>query len=128
MAPPVSIPSVLSTITEPYSQKLIATLDDAYDMKVAFLHGPFIFHSHDDSDELFYVLSGDLIIELRHAKEEKDEDGDGHDGIAEVVKLNQGDVYVVPRGVMHRPIGKNANVMVVEKKGVVDGRGKLAAV
>jgi mannose-6-phosphate isomerase-like protein (cupin superfamily) len=108
MQPKISVPAVLSSITQGYSQKLIANLDGAYDLKVAKIDGPFIWHSHPDADELFYVLNGSMTIQI------EDDTQDIKD-----VTLGKGDVFVVPRGVRHRPMG-DAEIMIVEKVGVVN--------
>jgi mannose-6-phosphate isomerase-like protein (cupin superfamily) len=111
---PISIPHQLSLIEKPYTQTLLASLDNTHEIKIALLDGPYIFHSHPDNDEAFYLISGSLVIEI-----------EGENGVQEV-KMKEGDLFVVERGVRHRPIGDMARVMVVEKKGVLDGSGVLA--
>lgn len=64
--------------------------------------GEFVWHAHDDSDDLFLVLSGSLRIELR--------DGD--------VVLGPGELFVVPRGVEHRPVAdEEVHVLLIEPTG-----------
>lgn len=78
------------------------------DVKVAKSSGAFIWHSHEDADELFYVLSGEFTLEIEGADD---------------VVMREGDIFVVPRGVRHRPSvkeGQEASVMMVEKKTVVN--------
>ncbi|KAJ7223744.1 cupin 2 conserved barrel domain protein [Mycena haematopus] len=106
---PVSVPGVLASFTETWSPRLIASLNSEYEMKLAKLQGEFVFHAHSDTDEVFYVLSGTLIIELQGVDLDK-------------VVLNQGDAFVVPRGVQHRPVVEDgiAEVMIVEKAGVIN--------
>ncbi|KAL3425640.1 hypothetical protein PVAG01_02431 [Phlyctema vagabunda] len=105
----VSLPTVLAQISKPWNPKLVASVDDAYDIKIAKIEGSFIFHSHPDADELFYVLGGEgsLTIEF-----------EGKEG----VKLGPGDVYVVPRGVRHKPVttGGQVQIMMIEKRGTVN--------
>lgn len=103
----LSIPAVLSSITQPYSPNLVATVNKEYDIKVARTKGGFVWHSHQHTDEFFYVLSGSLTIEI-----------EGVDGRGDVV-LEQGDTFVVPSGVRHRPVG-DAEIMLIEKVGVVN--------
>lgn len=103
----LSIPSVLSQITQVYSPKLVASLNNEYDVKVAKVEGPFIWHAHQDTDEFFYVLNGNLTIEI-----------EGDSGVEEVV-LGKGELFVVPRTVRHRPIGM-AEILLIEKCGVVN--------
>ncbi|KAH7104368.1 RmlC-like cupin domain-containing protein [Auriculariales sp. MPI-PUGE-AT-0066] len=107
--PPVSVPAVLNSFSETWSQRLVASVNGEYEMKVAKLEGAFVFHAHHETDEVFYVLSGVLRIEL------KDVDRD------EVV-LHKGDVFVVPKGIQHRPVVDEgvAEVLIIEKAGVVN--------
>ncbi|MCX5378477.1 cupin domain-containing protein [Streptomyces sp. NBC_00091] len=82
----VNIAEKLAGFTEQWAQRRIARVND-YDVNVAKLQGEFIWHTHEDTDELFLVVSGTLTIHLR--------DGD--------VVLGPGELYVVPRGVEHCP-------------------------
>jgi mannose-6-phosphate isomerase-like protein (cupin superfamily) len=107
MQPKLSIHAVLSQITTPYSPKLVATLNKEYDIKVARTKGGFVWHSHADTDEFFYILSGFLTIEIENEKGRED------------IVLRQGELFVVPRGMRHRPIG-DAEIMLIEKVGVVN--------
>jgi mannose-6-phosphate isomerase-like protein (cupin superfamily) len=100
MADVVSPGSVARALTEFWSPRVIAELDDSY-VKVAKLKGTLAWHSHEAEDELFFVLKGRLRIELESG----------------VVDLSQGDVFVVPRGVRHNPIAEEeCHVMLVERK------------
>ncbi|PMD33639.1 cupin 2 conserved barrel domain protein [Hyaloscypha variabilis F] len=107
MQPKLSVPTVLSKITEVFSPNLVATLNNEYDIKVARTKGGFIWHSHPDTDEFFYILSGSLTIEI-----------EGEKGGEDVV-LGQGELFVVPQGVRHRPVG-DAEIMLIERVGVVN--------
>jgi len=82
----VNIAQKLSLFQEHYTPKLVAELNGQA-VKLAKLQGPFIWHHHDDEDELFLVIKGRLRMELR--------DGD--------IILEEGEMLVVPRGVEHRP-------------------------
>jgi mannose-6-phosphate isomerase-like protein (cupin superfamily) len=100
----VNLTSVLNSISEPWQPHRVATVNDS-DVKVARLHGEFIWHAHPDSDELFLVLSGSLTLQLR------DRD----------VLLGANDVFVVPRGVEHCPNApEGAAVVMVELAGTVN--------
>jgi mannose-6-phosphate isomerase-like protein (cupin superfamily) len=103
----LSIPAILSQITTAYSPKLIATLNAEYDIKVARTRGGFVWHSHPGTDEFFYILSGSLTIEIEGEKGRED------------VVLGQGELFVVPSGVRHRPIG-DAEIMLIERVEVVN--------
>ncbi|KAH8835955.1 RmlC-like cupin domain-containing protein [Flagelloscypha sp. PMI_526] len=115
---PIDIAAKLSSFSEYYSPRRLASIDGSHDIKLAKLKGPFVWHSHPDADELFYVLSGTLII---HFAEE-----DGGD-----VELNPGQMFLVKRGVKHMPEtkdGQEAHIMLIEKMGVVntgDAEGNL---
>lgn len=107
---PIDIPSALSTFHEHWSQRRLASIDDSHDIKIAKLKGAFIWHSHPNTDETFYILSGTLII---HFKEE--------DGGPVELKPNQ--MFVVPRGVQHLPEtkdGQEVEILLIEKKGTVN--------
>ena len=95
----VHLASKLKQITEHWSPRVVAELND-YQFKLAKLQGTFVWHSHADTDEAFLVLEGSLRIELR----------DGQ------VELGPGELYVVPRGVEHRPgaVGEECHVILLE--------------
>ena len=75
------------TLEDYWSPRIISQVNDQY-VKVAKLKGTFTWHKHDDEDELFYVVKGSLVIEYEDGK----------------VMLNEGDLHVVPKGVMHNPV------------------------
>lgn len=101
---PTSIPQTLSKIQDTWSPHLVAAVNDQH-VKIAKLDGEFIFHSHPDSDELFYLLLGELTMKLEGADD---------------VVMQPGDVYVVPRGVRHCPVARDAQVIMVEKAGTIN--------
>ena len=111
---PVDIAEKLSLFTERWSPKVVARLND-YEIKVAKLEGEFVWHTHEDTDELFLVIEGELTIQLR--------DGD--------VRLKPGQLFVVPRGVEHCPIAAGeVHAVLIEPVGVVntgDAGGSLTA-
>ena len=94
----------LSKFSDYWSPKVIAEMND-YQFKLAKLEGEFVWHNHPDTDEVFIVIEGSMKIEL--------EDG--------VVELSAGEMYVVPKGVMHKPSAeKECQIMLVEPRGVVN--------
>ncbi len=96
----VSPKQIAAALTESWSPRVIAEVDDAY-VKVAKLHGSFTWHAHEQEDELFLVLGGRLRIEL--------EDG--------AVELGEGEMYLVPKGVRHNPVAEEeCLVLLVERK------------
>ena len=100
----INLADKLGQLDEHWSPRVVAELND-YQFKVAKLDGEFVWHSHDDTDEAFLVLKGSLAIELRDR----------------VVQLEQGELYVVPRGVGHRPVAASeCEVLLIEPRGVVN--------
>ncbi len=79
----------LDTITKFWSPKIIGQVNNQY-IKVAKLKGELAWHKHDDEDELFHIIKGQLIIEYEDHK----------------VELGEGDLHVVPKGKMHNPVAK----------------------
>jgi mannose-6-phosphate isomerase-like protein (cupin superfamily) len=100
--------------SEHWSPKIIAQLNDCH-FKLVKLQGDFVWHSHEDTDEAFLVIDGNLRIHFR----------DGH------VDLAAGELLVVPKGVEHKPSAEaECSVMLVETAGTVntgDTSGKLTA-
>jgi mannose-6-phosphate isomerase-like protein (cupin superfamily) len=111
----VDIAEKFSLFSEHWSPKVVATLND-YEIKLARIKGEFVWHTHDDTDELFLIVEGTLTIQLR--------DGD--------VTLRPGQLFVVPRGVEHCPIADDEVLaMLIEPAGVVNtgsAGGPLTAV
>ena len=96
----VEVAEKFALFDEPWSPKIVAELNDAY-VKVVKLEGEFVWHHHDDEDELFWVVSGRLRMELR--------DGE--------VILDPGELLVVPKGVEHRPVAEGeTHVVLIEPK------------
>ena len=113
--PVVDLAEKFDLFSEHWSPKLVATLND-YDVKVVRIKGDFVWHTHEDTDELFLVIEGRLTIQLR--------DGD--------VELGPGQLFVVPRGVEHCPRADNeVKALLLEPAGVVntgDAGGELTAI
>ena len=98
MLTPVNIESRFKDVTELWSPKVIGRVNDQY-VKIARLQGEFVWHAHEDEDELFFVVRGTMRIQL--------EDGD--------VTLGPGEFVVVPRGVRHNPVAaEECWVMLIE--------------
>jgi len=114
-ATPINLAAKLAQIEQPWSPRVIAELND-YQFKLARLDGEFIWHAHEHTDEAFLVISGRLRIELPDDQQ---------------VELGEGELYVVPKGVLHRPIAeKPCEVLLIEPRGVVntgDEGGELTA-
>jgi mannose-6-phosphate isomerase-like protein (cupin superfamily) len=100
MSSVISPKHIAAELTELWSPRVLAEVDDAY-IKVAKVHGTLTWHSHTDEDELFLVLKGCLRIEMEH----------------ETVTLNEGEMFVVPKGVRHNPIAEQeCHVLLIERK------------
>jgi mannose-6-phosphate isomerase-like protein (cupin superfamily) len=100
----VNVAEKLAQFSELWSQKTVAALND-YEVKLAKVKGEFVWHTHDDTDELFLVVSGRLTIRLR--------DGD--------VVVGPGELYVVPRGVEHCPVAEEETaILLVEPTGTLN--------
>lgn len=85
-----------------------------YDVRIAKVAGEHVWHAHDDTDEFFLVLSGELSIALRDSDSEHSQATDAE----RIVVLPTGSVFVVPRGVQHRPFSVDgASIMLFEPTG-----------
>lgn len=102
----VDLAEKLRLFCEHWSPKTVARLND-YEIKVVKVEGEFVWHSHQDTDELFLVLSGQLTIQLR----------DGDD-----VVLGPGQLFVVPRGIEHCPTAHEGEVhaLLIEPTGTAN--------
>jgi mannose-6-phosphate isomerase-like protein (cupin superfamily) len=83
----INIAERLASFDEPWQPRIIAELNGQH-VKVVKLEGSFVWHHHEDEDELFLVVKGELTIEFRDRN----------------VVLREGELCVVPRGVEHRPV------------------------
>jgi mannose-6-phosphate isomerase-like protein (cupin superfamily) len=94
----------LALISEHWAPKIVETVD-GYEVKVVKLEGDFVWHKHDDADELFLVLKGSLRMDFRDRQE----------------MVETGDLIVVPKGVEHKPYAaRECEVLLLEKCGVVN--------
>ena len=104
----------LSKFSEHWAPKIIAQMND-YHFKVVKFQGEFVWHSHDDTDEVFIVLDGEMSIAFR----------DGS------VELKAGEMFVVPKGAKHKPFAyKECKAMLVEPAGTIntgDTGGEMTA-
>ena len=111
---PVNLEEKYRKFTDRWSPRVIAEMND-YQFKLARIEGEFVWHSHADTDEVFIVLDGAMSIEFRDGR----------------VDLEAGELFVVPRGVEHRPAAeRECRIMLVEPRGTVntgDSGGELTA-
>jgi mannose-6-phosphate isomerase-like protein (cupin superfamily) len=100
----VNLAEKVSQIEEVYKPKIIAEYNDNK-LVLARARGEFVWHKHDDTDDCFLVLKGRLVIQMRDSE----------------VELNEGDLFVVPRGAEHCPKGDpEAEILLIEPIGTVN--------
>jgi mannose-6-phosphate isomerase-like protein (cupin superfamily) len=108
----INLAQKLSTFSEYFSPRTVTQLNN-YDVMVVKVKGPFVWHKHDDTDDFFLVLKGELDIELRDR----------------TVTLRPGELFVVPKGVEHRPVAREeVHLLLIEPSGTPNtGDAKTAA-
>ena len=92
----VNLDEKFATFSEHWAPRIVATYNDN-DIRIVKVEGEFVWHRHDDTDDFFLVLDGVLDIELRDR----------------TVTLNPGELFVVPRGVEHRPVARHGEVRMI---------------
>lgn len=110
----VNLAEKFRKFSEYWSPRVVAEMND-YQVKLAKFQGDFVWHDHKNTDEVFLVVKGAMGIELRD----------------DTVHLSEGEMYVVPKGVEHRPFAESeCHVLLIEPRGVVntgDSGGELKA-
>lgn len=100
----VNLREKLSKFSERWKPKIIAQMND-YHFKVAKIQGAFVWHKHDDTDEVFIVLEGELELAFKEGS----------------VPLKSGELFVVPKGMEHKPIArKECSILLVEPAGTLN--------
>ncbi len=102
---PISLDDALASFDQTWSPRIVTRIND-YDVRITKTEGEHIWHNHEDTDEFFMVLDGRFDIHLREP-----------DGAERVVRLDQGDVFVVPKGQYHRPSSPGASILMFERTG-----------
>jgi mannose-6-phosphate isomerase-like protein (cupin superfamily) len=98
---PVKLDAKLATFSEHYQPRTVAEFN-GNDVMVAKLKGEFVWHKHDETDDFFLVLKGRLRIDLRETS----------------VTLGPGELFIVPRGVEHRPVAdEEVHLLLIEPTG-----------
>ena len=109
-----NISEKFTKFSEHWSPRVVAEMND-YQFKLARIKGEFIWHDHKETDEVFIVIEGTMSIEFRDGK----------------VDLSEGEMFVVPKGVEHKPFAENeCKIMFVEPRGITntgDSGGELTA-
>ena len=110
----VNFKEKLAKFSEHWSPKIIAWMND-YHFKLVKFQGDFVWHSHDHTDEAFIVLDGEVRMDFRDGK----------------VVLKSGEMFVVPKGVEHKPFAENeCHIVLVEPAGTIntgDAPGDMTA-
>ena len=100
----VNLSEKFGLFSEHWNPKIAGEVNDSY-VKLVKFSGPFVWHKHEDEDELFLVVKGEIVIKLR--------DGD--------VRLGEGEFVIIPRGVEHKPVAEaEAHVLLFEPKTVLN--------
>ncbi len=100
----INLAQKFGLIAEQWSPRVVAELND-YQFKLSRIEGDFVWHDHPETDEAFLVLEGELRIDFR----------DGQ------VLLRPGELFVVPRGVEHKPFAaKEVKLLLIEPRGVLN--------
>ena len=100
----VNLSEKFDKFSDYWTPRVIAEMND-YQFKLVKVKGGFIWHTHDDTDETFIVLDGELIIEFRD----------------KTITLKKGEMIVIPKGVEHKPAAREeCQIMIVEPKGVIN--------
>ena len=100
----INLQDKLSLFSEHWTPKIVEELND-YQIKLVKIQGEFVWHNHPDTDEVFIVIEGSMNIEFEN----------------ETVQLNEGEMLVGPKGVVHKPYADSeCKVMLVEPRGVVN--------
>lgn len=100
----INLKEKLAKFSDHWSPKIIAEMND-YQIKLVKIKGDFVWHNHEDTDEVFIVIEGKMKIEFKN----------------EIVELNEGEMYVVSKGVKHKPYAETeCKIMLVEPRGVVN--------
>jgi mannose-6-phosphate isomerase-like protein (cupin superfamily) len=101
---PINFEEKFGLLAEHWAPKVIAEMND-YQFKIARLKGDFIWHDHKDTDETFVVIEGNLRIDFR-------------DG---TVNIAAGEMFVVPKGVQHKPYAEDeVKLVLIEPRGVLN--------
>ena len=103
----INLKAKFKKFSEHWSPRVVADMND-YQFKLAKFKGEFVWHGHEGTDEAFLVVEGSMSIEFRDR----------------TIELKEGEMYVVPKGVEHRPYAEEeCHVLLVEPRGVVNTGG-----
>lgn len=110
----VNLEQKLTLITEHWSAKIVGRVNDMY-VKLAKLKGEFLWHSHENEDEMFHVVRGELTMRLRDDKGER------------AVVVGPGEFIIIPKGVEHMPVcEQETHIMLIEPTATVNTGGETS--
>ncbi|HET7014567.1 MAG TPA: cupin domain-containing protein [Streptosporangiaceae bacterium] len=104
---PVSLNQALASFGDIYSPRIVGQVND-YDVKIAHAQGEHVWHTHEHTDEFFLVIDGQFDIALREP-----------DGSERTVNLHAGDIFVVPKGLEHKPSSPGGAILMFEPSGTL---------
>lgn len=110
MSDKVNIAEKLALFTDTWSPKIVGEVDD-FAVKLAKLHGEFVWHQHDNEDEMFLVISGQLTMQFRDRK----------------VIVNPGEFIIVPKGVEHNPLAQQETHIVLFERNTIAHTGNVVS-
>lgn len=100
----INLEEKLKFFNDYWSPKIIGELNDSY-LKIVKLKGEFVWHHHDNEDEMFFVINGTLIMRLKE------------DNTVKEIKVERGELIIIPKGVEHMPFAEEeTQVMLIEPK------------
>ncbi len=102
----MNLTQALAAFTDVYSPRIVGRVND-YDIRIAHVRGEHVWHVHEDTDEFFLVLDGQVNISLRQ------------DGGERTVTLHAGEIFVVPKGTEHKPASPGGAILMFEPSGTL---------
>ncbi|BCS88232.1 cupin domain-containing protein [Pseudodesulfovibrio sediminis] len=106
----INLADKFALFSEQWSPKLIGRVNDT-DIKIVKIEGEFLWHSHQNEDEMFFVINGKMRMQFRDRE----------------VEVNPGECIIVPRGVEHMPVAETeTQIMVIEPAGTVNTGGEAS--
>tara|TARA_Y100001954_G_scaffold203844_1_gene224822 strand:- start:798 stop:1163 length:366 start_codon:yes stop_codon:yes gene_type:complete len=100
----INLKNKFSKFTKHWSPRVVAEMND-YQFKIAKIKGEFVWHNHKETDETFIVIEGQMTIKFRESE----------------VQLSEGELFVVPKGVDHKPFAENeCKILLIEPSGVIN--------
>jgi len=102
---PVNLNAALAAFADIYSPRIVGRVND-YDVRIAHARGEHVWHVHEQTDEFFLVLDGIFEVRLRDS-----------DGGERTVTLREGEIFVVPKGILHKPSSPGGSILMFEPSG-----------